>query len=111
MKPNMANCGGCESTWEGKDKGKETAPVGSFPENPFGLYDTAGNVWEWTCSVYEENYEGAEQKCVSKDHADPRVLRGGSWDYGRHGVRAANRDRDAPATRYGDGGFRLARQF
>jgi formylglycine-generating enzyme required for sulfatase activity len=42
-KPGFANCIGCGSRWDNK----QTAPVGSFKPNPFGLYDTAGNVLEW----------------------------------------------------------------
>ncbi|MCK5522411.1 MAG: formylglycine-generating enzyme family protein, partial [Thiomargarita sp.] len=52
---NRANCDGCGSRWDNK----QTAQVGSFSANPFGLYDTVGNVWEWTCSEYENEYSGA----------------------------------------------------
>jgi len=56
-----------------------TAPVGSFSANPFGLYDTVGNVWEWTCSVYESYGSGEEQRCADKNTNKNKVLRGGSW--------------------------------
>jgi hypothetical protein len=53
---------------DGYDDGySETAPVGSFKANQFGLFDLGGNVWEWC----EDWYDG-EQKS--------RVLRGASWD-------------------------------
>ncbi len=72
---NRANCRGCGSKWDGK----QTAPVGSFEPNPFGLYDTVGNVWEWTCSKYEEKYNGAEQRCLDENSSEERTFRGGAW--------------------------------
>ncbi|MCP3897296.1 SUMF1/EgtB/PvdO family nonheme iron enzyme, partial [Moraxella sp.] len=53
---NRAVCDACGSRWDNK----QTAPVGSFAANPFSLYDTVGNVWEWTCSEYEDKYSGKE---------------------------------------------------
>jgi formylglycine-generating enzyme required for sulfatase activity len=54
-----------------------TSQVGDYEANPFGLYDTAGNVWEWTCSEYEDKYNGKETECISKNSNEYRVLRGG----------------------------------
>jgi formylglycine-generating enzyme required for sulfatase activity len=84
----------------------QTAPVGSFKPNKFGLYDTLGNVWEWTCSEYEYKYNGKEKQCVTKGNS--LSLRGGSWNYfGVGGVRSATRKYWLPSGRYLDLGFRL----
>ncbi len=73
---NRTNCRASASQFSGK----QTAPVGSFVPNPFGLYDTVGNVWEWTGSGYEPTYSGKEQCCLSKEDTGQKVFRGGSWD-------------------------------
>jgi formylglycine-generating enzyme required for sulfatase activity len=92
---NRANCRDCGGWWDHK----QTVPVGSFQPNRFGLYDTVGNVWEWTCSEYEDKYKGKEKQCLSKSHANMRVLRGGSWGNTPVKSRAADRDRDNPDSR------------
>lgn len=90
---------------------EKTLPVGSFKPNPWGLYDTMGNVWEWTCSTYDERYGGAEQKCSDKDTSSPLAVRGGSWDSLPAWVRSANRDWNDPPSRGINLGFRLARSL
>jgi formylglycine-generating enzyme required for sulfatase activity/chaperonin cofactor prefoldin len=101
---NNANC------WAEQcgDSHQYTAPVGSFAANPFGLYDTAGNVWEWTCSQYENRYNGQEQRCANG--GGYFVLRGSAWvSNGATRPRSASRTYDTLALRYNNSGFRAAR--
>ena len=79
---NLANCddwgsGGCGSQWDGN----QTAPVGSFGANGFGLYDMHGNVWEWVEDCWNASYVGAPSDASPWLRGDcaKRVLRGGSW--------------------------------
>ncbi len=60
---------------------KYTAPVGKFPPNNFGLYDMAGNVWEWCNDFYDTTYYkiGPAVNPTGPDSGYQRVLRGGSW--------------------------------
>jgi formylglycine-generating enzyme required for sulfatase activity len=92
--------------YQASDGYADTAPVASFPpgRSPFGVHDMAGNVWEWTATKYCDSY-GTSKKCTKA-----RVNRGGSWDYGDpSNVRAPNRYRHDPASRYSVLGFRCAR--
>jgi formylglycine-generating enzyme required for sulfatase activity len=106
---NRANCYGnyCGDSFE------YTALVGSFQPNRFGLYDTVGNVREWTCSEYENKYKGKEKQCLSKNHVSSvnLVARSGSWGTIAMWVRAASRNRNSaePTYRYSLLGFRVAR--
>jgi formylglycine-generating enzyme required for sulfatase activity len=108
---NNANCGGCGSPWDGK----ETAPVGSFKPNGFGLYDMLGNVWQWTADCYKDSYDGAptDGSAVRGDaECDQYVARGGAWNVvSPASVRSGYRSRNDRALRYVSVGFRVARSL
>ena len=57
------------------------APVGKFPANGYGLYDMAGNVWEWCSDWFDEQYyeRSPTVNPAGPDAGKERVLRGGSW--------------------------------
>jgi formylglycine-generating enzyme required for sulfatase activity len=86
---------------------KQTVKVGSYPANPWGLYDMVGNVSEWTCSDDAENYDGSETRC-STNSSTSRIIRGGSWDNGAWLNRSASRGTLTPDNRNLDFGFRVA---
>ncbi len=86
----------------------KTKEVGSFPANALGLYEMHGNVWEWTCSEYEKEYNRAAQECShSKRDFGLRVYRGGSWFNKSPWVRSAARSHRSPSYHYDNLGFRL----
>ncbi len=96
----------CDGFAKGKDRWVYTSPVGSFAKNPFGLYDTVGNVWEWTCSEYEGKYAGKEQQCADAGYF---VLRGGAWNGDAARTRSADRYCSDPTNRFSNCGFRPCR--
>ena len=102
-----ANCRVCGSEWDAK----QTAPVGSFAANQFGLYDMLGNVWEWVEDCFHGNFEGApaDGSAWFVNDCPRRVIRGGSWHYAPEGLRSASRLRGTPTFRFNDLGFRVAR--
>ena len=96
----------------GRDKWRhQAAPVASFPGNPYSLFDTAGNVWEWTCSNYSREFGGAELTCAPINDSKQRVLRGGGWNSKLGQVRSAYRGRNTPDYQKYYIGFRLAREI
>ncbi|MCP5244129.1 MAG: formylglycine-generating enzyme family protein [Burkholderiales bacterium] len=93
-----------------------TAPVGSFGQNHFGLFDMLGNAWEWTQDCWHENYENAPEDGTAwletdGGDCDRRVVRGGSWGGGPQSLRSADRYGDVTGGAVNGVGFRIARAF
>ena len=101
----------CDGHKQGRDQWVNTAPVGQFPANPFGLHDMHGNVWEWVQDCWNANYSDASSDGSAWTTGDCslRVLRGGSWVNDPQYLHSAIRLRDHPDYRDYDFGFRLAR--
>jgi formylglycine-generating enzyme required for sulfatase activity len=94
---------GSRANYSGNGRFKATSPVGSFENgrNAYGLYDMAGNVWQWTLATRDADGDGMEESSIVK---------GGSWMDGQTDLRVSNRRELDPSKPYADVGFRLVRE-
>lgn len=92
-----------------------TSPVDYFPPNGYGLYDMAGNIWQWCWDLYDAGWygkAGATQKDTRGSDSNRngfRVMRGGSWHRSANFARWAHRGNDAQDLGWITFGFRCAR--
>jgi formylglycine-generating enzyme required for sulfatase activity len=96
---------------EGQDDGYEfTAPVGTYPEgvSPYGAHDMAGNVWEWTSTLYVDYPYVPDDGREDPNDRKARVLHGGSYLSEAAYTRTATRLRAIPLHRDSHIGFRVA---
>jgi formylglycine-generating enzyme required for sulfatase activity len=101
-----ANCLDCGSDWDGR----QTAPVGSFPANAFGLHDMHGNVWEWVEDCFRNDYDNVPSDGTAlSSEGCRRLQRGGSWNSIPLSLRSAARSWYLPGDRNDYFGFRVAR--
>ena len=104
-------------TYNGGPRGeyrRGTTPVGTFPANPWGLFDMHGNVWEWVQDVVHDNYDGAPLDGSAWEEGGDqarRILRGGSWLYNPRYLRAALRNGFSAALSNDIVGFRVVRDL
>ncbi|MGO9202193.1 MAG: SUMF1/EgtB/PvdO family nonheme iron enzyme [Limisphaerales bacterium] len=84
-----------------------TTPVGSYQPNAWGLYDMAGNVWEWCWDWYGEYPTGGVSDPAGPASGFGRVVRGGYWRSSARLCRSADRDYHYPSSRYSSIGFRV----
>ncbi|MBO8087629.1 MAG: SUMF1/EgtB/PvdO family nonheme iron enzyme [Marichromatium sp.] len=105
--PGRAVCFDCGSEWDRRS----SAPIGSLRANPFGLFDTAGNVMEWVADCYVFGYQDAPVDGSPRvdGGCTERVARGGSFSQPSTAIRTYARQHFPPRTQLNMLGFRVAR--
>ena len=105
-----ADCSLANFWGEGSNCVGDTTAVGSYPNgiSPYGIYDLAGNVWEWVLDWYDVTYFGVApaENPAGPVGGDLRVIRGGSWTGGMLQCRTTTRGRNLPSKGYNYVGFR-----
>ena len=96
--------------WYSQNSQASTQPAATKQPNSWGLYDTLGNVWEWTNDWYDPGYykKSPRMDPQGPDQGDGKVVRGGSWYGNPQNVRVSDRNRNEPSYRSYIIGFRCA---